>query len=240
MRVTNALLILVGSGLVLVGCEGMGMFGPSGIDMLEERIGGIADAQGGLSSFVESGNTAMQEQLDKMTASLETINFRTEEDRKGAMGMIATVQATFDEFKGSVAEHATSVDEKVGKLWDDAKELREAETPGEALTAVGRLLVPFLGPYAPAGELVLGLLGIGVGVRRANKKIKSASVAGVKDGAQRVAGPIKRARRKDLEANLSVAENGSKFVVYDKAVATEGHGMNGIKAAWDSATEAVA
>ena len=123
MRVTNALLILVGSGLVLVGCEGMGMFGPSGIDMLEERIGGIADAQGGLSSFVESGNTAMQEQLDKMTASLETINFRTEEDRKGAMGMIATVQATFDEFKGSVAEHATSVDEKVGKLWDDAKEL---------------------------------------------------------------------------------------------------------------------
>ena len=199
---------------LIVGCADF--FAPGmreAVKTVETNVAEVAQEQGVITSLVKDGQTALQSRLDEMRAGIETMAFRTEEDRTGVEAMFASYQSDLDKFGGAVTEVTSGLDEKIATYYTQAQKVaadfEEADTPSAALSVFGEMLLPFLGPYAPVGEIGLSLLGLFGAGRTVNKRAKT-------NGATSVLAPIERARDRDLEAKLTSEDAaGRKFVVFD-------------------------
>lgn len=229
----NTALLALFSTMVIVGCADL--FAPGlteATDTLTANVEAVASEQAGLTTLVNDGRAELQGLIDEARASIETISFRSEEDRAGAEAMLGMLEGKVDRAHSAVAEVVSGFDDKVAKLLTEAQavaaDVAAADSPGEAISVIGQMLIPFLGPYAPLGEVALGLLGLGGVGRMANRR-------GVATGAGKVAAPIENARRRDLEAAVNETGRG-EFIVFDKILSRKLHGSNGIKAVIDSVT----
>lgn len=232
-RITvNRILIVCFLGLLLVGCADL--FAPGlqeATDRLTVDLQTVSEGQHGLAAMVNEGQVLFNAKLDEAKASIETINFRSEEDKQGASELLASLDKQFSEFTEAAAAEAGKVDNTVEKLAGDVKtvidDLAAANTPAEGISVLGKYLVPFLGPYAPVGEVALALFGLG-GTARVSRK------RGETRGITEVAAPIENARNTDLEDELKAKDPSRKYIVFDANLTKPQFDGNGVKAIIDS------
>jgi hypothetical protein len=231
-RIITYTLITFFSILLMVGCADF--FAPGlreATEQLETDVANVASEQGGLTRLISEGQELLQSKLDEAKASIETINFRSEEDRAGAEALLASLETKLGDFSTAAGERASALDGRIGELFADTQAARDAlaaaDTPGAAISVLGKMLVPFLGPYAPVGEIALALLGLGGTARVSSRRAKTSAATGI-------LAPIEKARMKHLEEKLAIDDPTRKFIVFDSAVTKPVFDANGAKAIIDS------
>ena len=139
--------------LVVAGCADF--FAPGlreATEQLTTDVEAVATEQGGLATLINEGREVLESQIEAAKASIDTINFRSEEDKAGAVAMLASLRATVDEAGEAATAAVAGYDAKINKLIGDAQvvadDLAAADTPGAALSVFGKFLTPMLGPYA--------------------------------------------------------------------------------------------
>ena len=219
------------SAVLIVGCADF--FAPGlreTTEQLTTDVETVITEQGGLTTLIDEGRRALELQIEAAKASIETINFRSEEDKAGAVAVIALLEAKVEEAGEAATAAVAGFDAKVNKLIGDAQGMAEefaaADTPGAALSVLGQMLVPFLGPYAPVGEIALALLGLGGTARVTSRRGKTS-------GATSVLVPIEKARMKNLEDQLAANDPTRKFIVFDAGVTSPAFAANGAKSIID-------
>ena len=232
-RITIVASILFFSLLLIAGCADF--FAPGlreATEQLTTDVEAVAIEQGGLTTLLNEGKQAVQDKIDEVKANIETMTFRSEEDKAGATAMLASLETQVTDLTNRATSAVSGFDDKVNKLIVDAQgvadDFEAADTPGAALSVFGEMLIPFLGPYAPVAEIGLGLLGLGGAGRAVNKRAK-------KSGATSVLAPIEKARNLVLEAKLKADDPaGRHFVVFDTLLTKPVFDANGAGAIIDS------
>ncbi len=232
-RILNGLLLAVFLTIFIAGCADF--FAPGlrqATEQLTANVEEVAAEQSGMTALINEGQAALTGLIDEARAGIETINFRSEEDRVGAEGVLALLEGKVDEAHAAATAISTGFDAKVNKLLEDSQAIRDdfadADTPGAALSVFGELLIPFLGPYAPVAEIGLSLLGLGGAARQVNRRAKT-------KGATSVLAPIEKARNLDLEAKLKADDPaGRQFIVFDTLLTKPVFDANGAGTIIDS------
>lgn len=225
--------IVLFSTLLIVGCADF--FAPGlreATEQLTSDVEAVATEQGGLTALISEGQELLQSKIDEAKASIETINFRSEEDKAGAVAILASLEAKVSEVGDAATAAVSGLDGRIEELFSDTQgvrdELAAADTPGAALSVLGELLVPYLGPYAAVAEIGLGLLGLGGAGRYVNRRAKT-------KGATSVLAPIEKARNRALETKLTADDPaGRKFIVFDTLLTKPVFEANGAGAIIDS------
>ena len=219
------------SAVLIVGCADF--FAPGlreRTETLASQVENVAVEQGGLTALVNEGQAVLQQKIEEAKASIDRINFRSEEDEEGARAMLASLEGKLADFTLAATERTSALDSKVADLFADTQAARDAlaaaDTPGAALSVLGQMLVPFLGPYAPVGEIALALLGLGGTARVTSRRGKTS-------GATSVLAPIEKARMKNLEDQLAANDPTRKFIVFDAGVTSPAFAANGAKSIID-------
>lgn len=226
-RTINKILAVAFMALILVGCADL--FAP-GLRQATEQLTidfeNTSTAQLDLTKLVNEGQLVLVDKIEDAKASIETINFRSEEDKAGAVAMIALLEGKVTSFFDKVGEEAGKLDTKVATLFEETKPVleafAEADTPAEGLSVLAQFLTPMLGPYAPIGELALGLLGLG-GTHRVSRR------RGETRGITEVAAPIEKARNREIEDKLKIEDPSRKYIVFDAGLTKSVFDSNGVK-----------
>ena len=232
-RILNGLLLAVFFTIFIAGCADF--FAPGlrqATEQLTANVEEVAVEQGSITALINDGQAALQGMIDEARASIETINFRSEEDRVDAEGVLALLEGRVDEAHAAATVVTTGFDAKVNKLIVDAQGIAEdfadTDSTGAALSVFGELLLPILGPYAPLADVALGILGIGGTARVVGRRAKT-------KGATSVLAPIEKARNLDLEAKLKADDPaGRQFIVFDTLLTKPVFDANGAGAIIDS------
>lgn len=232
-RIATFTSIVFFSILLVAGCADF--FAPGlreATEQLTTDVEAVATEQGGLTALINEGREVLESQIDAAKASIETINFRSEEDKAGAVAMLASLETTVNEAGEAATAAVAGFDAKVNKLIGDAQVVADdfaaADTPGAALSVFGELLTPLLGPYAPLADIALGIIGIGGTARVTGRR-------GKKQGATSVLAPIEKARNRHLEAKLKADDPaGRHFIVFDTLLTKPVFDTNGAGAIIDS------
>lgn len=233
-------LIAFFSTLLIAGCQQgvreamQDIFAPGLREATEELtadVEAVATDQGGLATLINEGREVLESQIEAAKASIETINFRSEEDKEGAVAMLASLEAKVNKVGDAATAAVSGFDAKVNKLIVDAQgvaaDFAAADSTGAALSVFGELLLPILGPYAPLADVALGILGIGGTARVVGRRAKT-------KGATSVLAPIEKARNKALEAKLNADDPSRKFIVFDAGLTQPVFDANGAGAIIDS------